>query len=210
MNNETNQTNSQHSTSPRTPAGKQRSSLNALRHGLTGQTVVMPSEDLEAYQRHVQSFNDEYRPQGPTEQHLVQAIADASWRLNRAAALETNILSMAAALQPESVDEALALAAAFENQSKAPATLSMHTQRLSRQFESTVAQLRELQEARNSHWERDLDDLLDIIEMYESKGEPYDPADDGFVFSQTEIDSAFLARGRRQLASKAFRARHAA
>jgi hypothetical protein len=44
----TNRANAQLSTGPRTPAGKQRSSLNALRHGLTGQIVVMPTEDLEA------------------------------------------------------------------------------------------------------------------------------------------------------------------
>jgi hypothetical protein len=167
----------------------------------------MPSEDLEAYQRHVQSFTGEYHPQGPTEQHLVQALADASWRLNRAAALETNILSMAAALQPDSVHEALTLAAAFESQSKVLANLSMHTQRLSRQFERTVAQLRELQADRNCYRESDLDALLNIIEMYESKGESYNPSEDGFVFSQAEIDSAFLARGRKKLASKAFRAR---
>jgi hypothetical protein len=206
---EINRANSQHSTGPRTPAGKQRSSLNALRHGLTGQLVVMPSEDLEAYQRHVQSFTDEYHPQGPTEQHLVQAIADASWRLNRVAALETNILTMAAAHQPDSVDDALALAAAVESQSKALANLGLHTQRLSRQCERTVAQLRELQQTRKSQQERELDDLLDIIEMYESKGEPYNPAGDGFVFSQIEIDSAFLARNRRQLASQAYRRRAA-
>ncbi len=34
--------NAQHSTGPKTPEGKKKSSLNALRHGLTGQIVVMP------------------------------------------------------------------------------------------------------------------------------------------------------------------------
>ena len=43
-----NRENAQHSTGPKTEAGKQKSSLNALRHGLTGQTVVMPAEDLAA------------------------------------------------------------------------------------------------------------------------------------------------------------------
>src|SRR5580692_12133715 len=83
--------NAQHSTGPKTKAGKQRSSLNALRHGLTGQIVVMPSEDLAAYQRHLAAFADEYHPNGATEAQLVQALADASWRLNRVAALEANI-----------------------------------------------------------------------------------------------------------------------
>src|SRR5271155_3556862 len=52
---EINRANSQHSTGPKTPEGKKRISLNALRHGLTGQIVVMPTEDLQAYQRHLQS-----------------------------------------------------------------------------------------------------------------------------------------------------------
>jgi len=43
-------------TGPRTAAGKQRSSLNALRHGLTGHIVVLPTEDQAAYQRHLQRF----------------------------------------------------------------------------------------------------------------------------------------------------------
>ncbi len=149
--------NAQHSTGPKTPEGKKKSSLNALRHGLTGQIVVMPTEDLEAYQSHLKSFADECDPQGAIESNLVQALADASWRLNRAAALEANLLTLAAARHPLILDDApsqvrdaLAIAAALESQTKALSNLSIHTQRLSRQFERTAAQLRELQETRRA------------------------------------------------------------
>ena len=69
---ETNRENAKSSTGPRTVAGKQRSSLNALRHGLTGQTVVRPSDDLAAYQRHCKAFHDQYQPKNPTEVQLTQ------------------------------------------------------------------------------------------------------------------------------------------
>ena len=78
-----NRANSRHSKGPCSPAGKQRSSLNALCHGLTSRTVVLPSEDLAAYQRLTQEFFGEYQPQGPTEKQLVQELAAAAWRLNR-------------------------------------------------------------------------------------------------------------------------------
>src|ERR1700689_87442 len=92
---EINRANAQHSTGPKSAEGKKQSSLNALRHGLTGQIVVMPNEDLQAYQSHLKSFTDEYHPKGATEAHLVQSLADTSWRLNRVAALETNLLTLA-------------------------------------------------------------------------------------------------------------------
>jgi hypothetical protein len=199
---EVNKANSQHSIGPKTAAGKKQSSLNALRHGLTGQIVVMPTEDLQAYQLHLNSFTDEYHPQGATEAHLVQALADASWRLNRVAALETNLLSLAAIGGP--LVDALAIAASLESQSKALANLSMHSQRLSRQFERTVAQLRDLQKIRQTQEKHDLNNLLDIMEMYESTGESYDPSADGFVFSEPQIDAAIRARNREHLASEAY------
>ena len=198
---EINKANAQHSTGPKTPEGKQRSSLNALRHGFTGQIVVMPTEDLQAYQFHLKSFTDEYRPEGATEAHLTQALADTSWRLNRVAALETNLLSLAAVGDPFA--NAMAIAASLESQSKALSNLSMHSQRLSRQFERTVMQLRELQKTRLAKEKHDLDNLLDIIEMYESKGETYRPSDDGFVFSQTQINHAILTRNRERLVEEA-------
>src|SRR3984893_5482052 len=89
-----NKANAQKSTGPRTAAGKQRSSLNALRHGLTGHTIVLPTEDQSAYQRHSQAFLAEYQPQGATETQLVQSLLDTSWQLNRASAVETNHYSL--------------------------------------------------------------------------------------------------------------------
>jgi hypothetical protein len=210
-----NRANSQHSTGPKTADGKQRSSLNALRHGLTGQIVVMPTEDLQAYQSHLKSFTDEYDPQGATEAHLVQALADASWRLNRVAALETNLLTLGVASQlnpfsdsprqvPSQLYDAMSIVSALESQSKALANLSTHSQRLSRQFERTVLQLRELQKTRRAQERTDLDSLIDIMEMCESEGETYDPSADGFVFSEQQINERTRMRNREHRAEKAY------
>ncbi len=147
----------------------------------------MPAEDPQAYQSHLKSLTDEYHPKGATETLLTQALADTAWRLNRVASLEANLLT-------ESV----------ESQSKALANLSLHSQRLSRQFERTLAQLHNLQKIRRNRENDDLDNLLDIMEMYESKGETYDPSEDGFVFSQTQINSRIRARNRERLAEEAF------
>ena len=90
-----NRANSRHSTGPRTESGKQRSSLNALRHGLTAPTAVLPTEDPAAYHAHPQLL-DEYHPATPTETQLVHEIADTAWRLNRIPLLEAELLSRAA------------------------------------------------------------------------------------------------------------------
>jgi hypothetical protein len=179
-----NRANAQYSTGPKTEAGKQTSSLNALRHGLTSQIVVTPTENHEAYQVHLESFTKEYDPQGATESNMVRALADASWRLNRITALETDALSLAS-----------------ESRFKALATLSMYSQRLSRQFGKTVIELHQLQKTRRTQEEQELSDLLDIIEM---KGETYDPQVDGFVFSPAQIEAARRARVRENLALDAF------
>jgi hypothetical protein len=166
-----NRANAQHSTGPRTDAGKQRSSLNALRHGLTAQTAVLPSEDPAAYQRHIQQFLDEYQPATPTETQLVHELANTAWRLNRIPLLEAELLTRAPA-------DALG----------ALATLGLHGQRLSRQFQKALDQLRAIQAGRREREQRDLKDAAALFVHHQHKGIPWDPAHDGFVFSKSEVE----------------------
>jgi len=60
---EANRRNAQQSTGPRSEIGKQKSSLNALRHGLTARVVVLPTEDLAAYQRFSAEFLADLAPE---------------------------------------------------------------------------------------------------------------------------------------------------
>jgi hypothetical protein len=89
-----NRQNAQLSTGPRTVEGKATSALNALRTGLTGRTVVLPSEDAAVYQAHVQRFVARYSPQTDEEKTLTQQLADTEWRLLRVPALEMGIYAV--------------------------------------------------------------------------------------------------------------------
>src|SRR5579864_9026567 len=181
----TNRSNSKLSTGPRTRVGKLRSSLNALTHGLTGRTVVLPSEDPAAHQRHTQEFFDEYKPQGPTERQLVQELIDTSWRLNLVPALEAEVLARAA--NPPTPEAAIAFD--IVDAHLAIDKLGLYSHRLSRQFHKTLEQLRDIQAERRVKQERDLKRAAALLEMHKVKGIPYDPAADGFVFSIDQIET---------------------
>jgi hypothetical protein len=188
---------------PRTEAGKQRSSLNALRHGLTGQTVVLPTEDHSAYQRHSQSFLDEHQPKGATETQLVQSLIDTSWRQNRAAAVETNLFSLGITEMEDRIqanhsddETALAMARAFREHTRAFSQISMYSQRLARQFERTLELLLKIQDERRSRERHQLDAAADLLKMHKEDGLPYNPAEDGFVFSNEDIET-YIHRNQR-------------
>src|SRR6202171_3094747 len=122
-----------------------------------------------AYQRHAQSFLAEYRPKEATETQLVQSLIDSTWQLNRAAALETNLFSLGItemenrirANHPEA-EAALAMASAFREHMRAFASISTQSQRLARQFERTLALLRQIQAERREAEERQLDQAAKI------------------------------------------------
>jgi len=173
-----NRANAKHSTGPRTEPGKQRSSLNALRHGLTAQAAVLPTEDPEAYQRHIQQFLDEYQPDTPTETQLVHEIANTAWRLNRIPFLEAELLSaglLSDAPSPQTLIPQLA-------------TLGLHGSRLSRQFQKAIEQLRDIQEERRRLERRQLTEAAELFLRHQRKGLPWEPLDHGFVFSKEQVE----------------------
>src|SRR5260370_31461784 len=186
---ETNRENAKKSSGPRNEAGKQPSSLNALRHGLTGQTVVLPSDDLAAYERHCKGFFNQYQPKNPTEVQLTQTVADLYWRLNRAAAIETNMLALGIKEKSNSVDTenaqvhtSLAMGKAFCEQSQAFANLTLYEHRLNVRFDKALKQLREMQEQRRMQELWVMPEAARLLKMHKAKGVPYNPVDNGFVF----------------------------
>jgi hypothetical protein len=181
------------STGPRTAPGKQRSSQNAITHGLTSRSPVLATEDSAAYQRHCSMFLDEYQPATPTETQLTQELADTAWRLNRIPLLEAALLDRAA--NPPT--EQAAIDFDIVDAHRALATLGLHYQRLSRQFQKTLDQIREIQSERRLEQERHLKRAAALLELHKHKGIPYDPAElfseDGFVFSKDQVE-AFAQR----------------
>ena len=181
-----NRANAQHSTGPRTVAGKQRSSQNALRHGLTAATVVLPSEDAAQYEAHCRQFLDEYQPATPTETQLVQELVDTAWRLNRIPLLEASLLARAE--NPSS--EQAAIDFDIVDAHRLIAGINLQGARLSRQFQKTVDKLREIQEERRQRERRDLEAAAALLELHKHKGQPWDPAADGFVFTKEQVERA--------------------
>ncbi len=179
-----NRENAQHSTGPRTDAGKQRSSLNSLRHGLTAASPVLPTEDRAAYEDHRRCFVDEYKPATPTESQLVQELADTSWRLNRIPLLEADVL--ARVLPPADAEQEVTFD--IVDAHRILATLGLYSSRLSRQFHKTLEQLRDIQAERCRLENRQLRDAAEILIRNQRKGLPWEPAQDGFVFSMEQIE----------------------
>ena len=85
--------NAQKSTGPSTPAGRQRASMNAFKHGLTGNRMILQAHEHEAYERLATELTNDLTPGTEQERQLVQKLIDCHTRLNRIAALDGNILN---------------------------------------------------------------------------------------------------------------------
>jgi len=87
-----NRANAEKSTGPVTDERKAKSSMNAVKTGLTGRTVLLPSDDALIYQQHLDRHFSELSPATDRERALVQIVADAEWRLLRIHPLEASNL----------------------------------------------------------------------------------------------------------------------
>jgi hypothetical protein len=93
---EANRRNARKSAGPTTEEGKQRSRRNALRHGLTAETVIGTLEDAEDYQAFEAAIISDYDAQTAVERELVLRLASLLWRLRRAATMKTGLFEIQA------------------------------------------------------------------------------------------------------------------
>src|ERR1700726_581948 len=93
---EANRRNARKSTGPITAEGKQRSRCNAIRHGLTAETVIGALEDAEDYRAFEAAIIADYDAQSAVERELVLRLASLLWRLRRATTIETGLFDIQA------------------------------------------------------------------------------------------------------------------
>src|ERR1022692_2139760 len=196
-------------TSGRTQEGKARSSMNALRHGLTARVVVLPTEDMDAYQAFSKEIVDSLDAQTPVERQFAQTVADNQWRINRIRSIEDGMLGMghfeAAGnfdCPTSEIHSAMTAARAFRDDSKSFVNLSIYEQRLHRSMKESLRQLRELQTERRERQKTEMDDAIRLLKTQQMKGLPFDPqpATNGskFVYASEEIAREAARRDRLQ------------
>ena len=149
-----NRANALHSTGPITHEGRAISSLNAVKTGLTGRTVLLHNDDADVYRQHLAAYAKEYQPAGLREQELVQSLADTQWRLQRIPGLEMAIYAQGRAENQEycalhgSAGKGLIELGTFLKYEKQLKNLQLQESRLQRRYEKEMAELRGLQKER--------------------------------------------------------------
>ena len=112
---EANRRNAQFSTGPGTEEGKKRSRQNAVRHGLTAETVICAIEDADDYAAFELAVTSDYDAQSAVERELVLRLASLLWRLRRATAIETGLFN----IQARELQHSLRGTTAYKNRQRA-------------------------------------------------------------------------------------------
>src|SRR5215212_11255787 len=93
---EANRRNSRRSTGPTSEGGKLRSRRNAIRHGLTAETVIGALENAQEYKAFEAAVITDYDAQSAVERELVLRLASLLWRIRRATTIETGLFDIQA------------------------------------------------------------------------------------------------------------------
>src|SRR5205085_4908083 len=185
-----NQANAQKSTGPRTPAGKNVSRLNAVRHRVTQQVMIMPQPQMQAYLDFHKEQQQAHAPADPREKQLVQTIIDTQWRMNCSRAWEMSLFAdahekFAHEVETDRADVQAAMTAIRTLTSRPDELklLSLYEQRINRTLQGAYKELKQMQSERKQREEAEMFQANRISKMFRLKEETYNPADDGFVFS---------------------------
>jgi len=179
--------NAQKSTGPRSAPGKQRSRMNAVKHNLSGQNLILLESEADAYNRMGTAMLIDLKPKSEPERQIAQKIIDTNFRLNRLASIENNMFSFGLmrnetdAAHDDRIEVMAAQTLAWTERANSFDVLGRYESRLSRQLLKYQEEFERLQAVRK---ERERIDSK--RSRHEIKRDQFDPASFG------EITAALL------------------
>ena len=177
---EINRLNASRSTGPKSQIGKQRSRLNAVKHNLSGQHLILQESEVEAYNRMSASMLNDLNPKSEPERQIAQKIIDINFRLNRLTAIENNLFTfgLTANEKDNDNDDRIEIMAAQTRAWTERATtfdvIGRYEARLSRQLLKYQEEFERLQTVRKDQEFRDRHKTAEEIEA-----DRFDPASFG-------------------------------
>jgi hypothetical protein len=183
---------------PSTPEAKERVKYNALRHGFTGQVLIMTPEEREKFDAFVNGMMTDFAPVGTHEIFLANSIAEEAWRLSQIRARCNNLSAVGdfdgagdkyrpMEDQNSGIKTAVIDSVVARDQSKQLALMSLYGQRTQRAYEKYKRDLNELQEQRKANEATEMEEARLLFQLADTQGLVYDPKKDGFVFSLQHI-----------------------
>ncbi len=198
---EANRLNAQLSTGPTSEDGRNKTRLNAMRDGFTGQVTSLSDEDRPVFEQFRKDLVKDLAAKTTIELSLAHAIAWDTWRLNRLRAVEENMYALGTQTPGTTVETetpelqtALSCALTFSSEAHKFALMSLYEQRLNRSLHKNLATLRELQAERIRNFKQDRAQEVAIARYSDIIGLTYQapatPTLNGSVFSNNEILTA--------------------
>jgi hypothetical protein len=155
---ETARANGAKSRGPTTAEGKEKSSRNSIKHGLTAGNgnILLDCEDPDQFDEVLNKLLGIHQPGTPAETDLVEEMVACRWRTRRMWTIETGLLNaeiLAQAAKTDTPDSNIHLTMAFRSltdDSRSLALANRYEARLQRLYDRAYKTLRELQQARKS------------------------------------------------------------
>ena len=193
---EANRANAQKSTGPRTEEGKKRSSMNAVRHGLTGVVLLLTEEESSALLNFSTLMVGQLKPVGEHETFYAESYAFHTWRAEHASATHGAIFSVSNIediagenldiVDPE-VHTVISNAKTLRRDSAQLNRIALYTQRIANMADRALRALRLLQADRQKLELQEMQEALLIYRAHKRAGAIFEPEKNGFVFSLPQI-----------------------
>jgi hypothetical protein len=185
------------STGPKSPEGKQRTRLNAVKHGFTSQVLVLPENEHKALLEFRELHLEVLSPVDAAQRILADEIVDLRYRVRRMGGFESTIISVETqrivnglletrdGILNETIDTAIAVDRKLPSLDKMRRYENSHN----RHLKKLEIEYKELQAARELQVKIDMPQAIRAYKFCERKGLTFDPKKFGFVLTTEEVEA---------------------